>query len=143
MTAYEKGEQEILARIRTLLALERNFLAEERTALAELRTGLTLALIGPPASAVVAFLLSLIPIEASIVLDLLNIAFFFTLTVAGIRMCLSSQSELKKIRKKKKLLKAREAEFAKNFKIVQNILGDLLGLEEEKEIGVRVSRFFI
>lgn len=29
------SEQEILAKIRTLLALERNYLSEERTALAE------------------------------------------------------------------------------------------------------------
>jgi len=35
-------EQEILAKIRTLLALERNYLAEQRTAFAEFRIGLAL-----------------------------------------------------------------------------------------------------
>ena len=130
MTPDEKGEQEILARIRTLLALERNFLAEERTALADLRTGLTLALIGPPASAAVAYFISVFPLKI-ILFDVLNIMFFSALTIIGIRMCLRSQSELKQTRQKKKLLRAREAELVKNSKVAQDLLGDFLSLEKD------------
>ena len=60
------SEQDIPARIRTLLALERNYRAEERTALAEFRTGLALALIGSPAGAFVAFIFPSIPTEGAI-----------------------------------------------------------------------------
>jgi len=54
----EPTEQEILAKLRTLLALERNYLAEERTALAEFRTGLALTVIAPAASTVHAYIFS-------------------------------------------------------------------------------------
>jgi len=49
-------EQEILAEIRTLLALERNYLAEERTSRAEFRTGLALTVIAPAASTLIAYI---------------------------------------------------------------------------------------
>ena len=53
----EVKENEVVAKIRTLLALERNFLAEERTALAEFRNGLALAVIGPTVSTIIAYIL--------------------------------------------------------------------------------------
>ncbi|MCW4007475.1 MAG: hypothetical protein NWF09_02110 [Candidatus Bathyarchaeota archaeon] len=132
MVANGESEREILAGIRTLLALERNYLAEDRTALAQLRTGLTLALIGPPASAVVAYLISIIPIMANVVFDLLNIVFFAVITIVGVWMCLNARTELKQIGRKKKILRAREAELLKNSKVAQDLLGDLLSLEKEK-----------
>ena len=100
----ETGEQEILAKIRALLALERNYLAEERTALAEFRTGLTLALTAPPASTVVAYIFSVLPIESVLLFDLINFTFFAILTLVGVRMSLRSRSKLKKIRDMKKNL---------------------------------------
>ena len=48
MSDTKNIERDVLARIRTLLALERNHLAEERTKLAKLRTGMTFALMAPP-----------------------------------------------------------------------------------------------
>jgi len=44
----EVNDQQVLAKIRTLLTLERNYLAEERTAMTEFRNGLTLTVIGLP-----------------------------------------------------------------------------------------------
>ena len=72
----EINESEVLAKIRTLLALERNHLAEERTALAEFRTGLALAVIGPTTGTLMVFLISIFALEQSRFLDILNFSFF-------------------------------------------------------------------
>ena len=77
-------EQQVLAKIRTLLALERNFLAEERTALAEFRTGLALIVIGPTAITIIAYVLSGFAEEQSITFDVLNFAFFSVLCILSI-----------------------------------------------------------
>ena len=114
----EAGEQEILAKIRTLLALERNYLAEERTAMAEFRTGLALTVIGPAASTVVALIFSDLTIEQAVLRDLLNFAFFSILTIIGIRTSFRSNSKLKKIRKKKKIIKDRETAIIKSSKAI-------------------------
>jgi uncharacterized membrane protein YidH (DUF202 family) len=42
------NDQQVLAKMLTLLALERNYLEEERTSMAEFRDGLTLTVIGLP-----------------------------------------------------------------------------------------------
>ena len=127
------SEQEILAKIRTLLALERNYLAEERTALAEFRTGLALTLISPAASTVVAYLFSIFPIEKSLFLDLLNFTFFSILTIIGIWTSLRSQSKLKKIRKKKKIIKNREASIIESSKAIHDLLCDCINRDEALE----------
>ena len=126
----EADEQEILAKIRTLLALERNYLAEERTALVEFRTGLALVLLAPPASTVVAYVLATLEVEETLIFDLLNFVFFAVLTIVGIWISLRSRSELKKIRKKKKLLKDREATVIRSSKVVHDLFDDFISLED-------------
>jgi len=128
----ETSEQEILAEIRTLLALERNYLAEERTELAEFRTGLALTVIAPAASTVVAYIFSLLQVEYALLFDVLNVAFFAILTIWGIWTSVNSRSKLKRIRKKKMILKDRECEVMRKSKAVQDLLRDCIALEDAK-----------
>jgi uncharacterized membrane protein YidH (DUF202 family) len=128
----ETGEQEILAEIRTLLALERNYLAEERTRLAEFRTGLALTVIAPAASTVVAYIFSLLQVEYAFLFDALNVAFFAILTIWGIWTSFNSRSELNRIRKKKTILKDRECEVMRKSKAVQDLLRDCIASEDAK-----------
>lgn len=120
----EVKEQEVLAKIRTLLALERNFLAEERTALAEFRNGLALTVIGPTVSTIIAYILSLFTIAQSLLLDILIFAFFSVLTIIGIWISFQAQSKLKKIRKKKATIKKRTLEISKSSEAIYNLLCD-------------------
>jgi len=129
----EAGQQEVLAKIRTLLALERNYLAEERTALAEFRTGLALILISPTASTAVAYIVSNLPIEEAILLDLVNFTFFTILTIIGIWTSLRSRSKLKTIRKKKKIIKDREAAIIKSSKDLYDLLCDCLDIQDQNK----------
>jgi len=131
----ETSEQEILAEIRTLLALERNYLAEERTELAEFRTGLALTVIAPAASTVVAYVFSLLQVEYALLFDALNVAFFAILTIWGIWTSVNSRSRLKRIRKKKMILKDRECEVMRKSKSVQDLLSDCIVLESAKSKG--------
>jgi uncharacterized membrane protein YidH (DUF202 family) len=91
----EVNEQEVLAKIRTLLALERNFLADERTALAEFRTGLAITLIGPTVSTLIAYVLSVFTVDQTVVLVVLNFTFFSVLIIFGVWTIFRSQSKLK------------------------------------------------
>ena len=125
----ETTEQEILAKIRTLLALERNYLAEERTALAEFRTGLALTVIAPAASTVIAYTLSSLQVERALLFDSLNLTFFAILTIWGIWTSFRSHSKLNKIRKKKMILKDRECEVMRKSKAVRDLLHDCIALE--------------
>jgi uncharacterized membrane protein YidH (DUF202 family) len=129
-TLVEVDEQEILAKIRTLLALERNYLAEERTALAEFRTGLALTLIAPAASTVIAYIFLTLPIGQTLLYDLINFTFFSILTVVGIWTSFRSRSKLNKIRKRKKILNAREAAVVKCCRAVSDLLSDVMGLND-------------
>jgi len=131
-TTVEKSEQEILAEIRTLLALERNYLAEERTELAEFRTGLALTVIAPAASTVVAYIFSLLRVEYALLFDVLNVAFFAVLTIWGIWTSFNSRSRLNRIRKKKMILKDRKCEVMRKSKVVQDLLSDCIVLESAK-----------
>ncbi len=126
-------KQEALAQIRTLLALERNYLAEERTALAEFRTGLALTVIGPTASTVIAYIFSALPLAQTILLDVLNVAFFAILTIIGIRTSLTSRTKLKTIRKREKIIKDREKAIIDSSKELHDLLCDCLDLEEENK----------
>ena len=126
------GEQEILAKIRTLLALERNYLAEERTELAEFRTGLALTVIAPAASTVIAYIFSHLQAERALLFDALNFTFFAILTIWGIWISFRSRSKLNKIRKKKMILKDRECEAMRESKAVQDLLRDCIALEDAK-----------
>ena len=128
----EMNEQEILAEIRTLLAIERNYPAEERTELAEFRTGLALTVIAPAASTVIAYTFSLLQVEHALLLDALNLSFFAILTIWGIWTSFRSRSELEKIRKKKMVLKICECEVMRKSKAVQDLLRDCIVLEDAK-----------
>ena len=128
----ENKEQEILAKIRTLLALERNYLAEERTELAQFRTGLALTVIAPTASAVIAYIFSLLQVERTLIFDALNFIFFAILAISGIWISFRSRSKLNKIRKKKIILKNRECEVIKKSKAVHDLFRDCIALEETK-----------
>ncbi|MDH5173921.1 MAG: hypothetical protein OEY88_01255 [Candidatus Bathyarchaeota archaeon] len=122
----EVNEQEVLAKIRTLLALERNYLAEERTAMAEFRNGLALTVIGPTMSTIIAYILSVFTVEKSILLDLLNFAFFSILTIVGIWISFRSQSKLRILKKKKATIKKRTIEISKSSKEIYNLLCDCI-----------------
>ena len=120
----ETNESEVLAKIRTLLALERNHLAEERTALAEFRTGLALAVIGPTVGTIMVFLISIFALEQSRFLDILNFAFFIIITIIGIWIAYKSEISLKKLRKKKVIIKDRMLEASKSSKEIFSLLSD-------------------
>jgi len=122
MKMNEVNEEEVLAKIRTLLALERNFLAEERTALAEFRTGLALLFIGPTVSTIIAVVLSVFPVDQSTFFDVLNFIFFSILIFFGVWTIFRSQSKLKIIRKKKITIKNRTIEISKSSKNVYDLL---------------------
>ena len=126
MKMNEVNEQEVLAKIRTLLALERNYLAEERTAMAEFRNGLALTVIGPTMSTIIAYILSVFTVEKSILLDLLNFAFFSILTIVGIWISFRSQSKLRILKKKKATIKKRTIEISKSSKEIYNLLCDCI-----------------
>jgi len=132
-TTVETSEQEILAKIRTLLALERNYLAEERTELAEFRTGLALTVIAPAASTVIAYIFSSLELEHVLLFDLLNFTFFAILTVWGIWISFRSRSKLNKIRAKKVILKDRECEVTRKSKAVQDLLRDCIALDAKSK----------
>lgn len=126
-------EQGVLAKVRTLLALERNYLAEERTALAEFRNGLALTVIGPTASTVLAFILSRFPMENAILYDLLNFTFFSILTLMGVWTSFQSRSKLRRIRRRKKLLKEREVDIVRCCETVEDMFSDIITFEEMAE----------
>ncbi len=121
----EANESQVLAKIRTLLALERNYLAKERTALAEFRTGLALAVIGPTVGTIMVFLISIFALEQSRFLDILNLVFFIIITIIGIWIAYKSYIELKKLRKKKAIIKNRILAASKSSKEIFSLLSDL------------------
>jgi uncharacterized membrane protein YidH (DUF202 family) len=112
----EVNEQEVLAKIRALLALERNFLADERTALAEFRTGWAITLIDPTVSTLIAYVLSVFTVDQTVVLVVLNFTFFSVLIIFGVWTIFRSQSKLKIIRRKKMTIKKRIIEISKSSK---------------------------
>jgi uncharacterized membrane protein YidH (DUF202 family) len=126
----EVNEQEVLAKIRTLLALERNFLADERTALAEFRTGLAITLIGPTVSTLIAYVLSVFTVDQTVVLVVLNFTFFSVLIIFGVWTIFRSQSKLKIIRRKKMAIKKRRIEISKSSKGIYDLLFDYVEEDE-------------
>lgn len=114
------GESIVLARLRTLMALERNYLAEERTNLAEFRTGLALTIIGPPSS-----LLSL----TSNWNDLTNyilFSIFAVITIYGLFMVLKAQKKLKVIRKNKRNIHEQEEKIINESTEAKDLLMDTM-----------------
>ena len=123
----ENNEKNILARMRTLLALERNYLAEKRTQLAKLRTGLALALILPP------FYLFIISIEIEIPLVFIIFFYIFLIlnAIYGVWMVFGSRSQLKKLRKKIKLVKKKEKQIFNSSKAVSELFTGCIEFDDE------------
>jgi uncharacterized membrane protein YidH (DUF202 family) len=119
------NEQDVLSVIRTLLALERNYLAVERTQLAQLRTGLTLALIGPPATATFAYVQ--IFVHGAFYLEWIASSFLAILTVVGVWMSYKAYSSLKVTRKIQKEIRIRELEISGKSEAINALLHDILG----------------
>jgi len=120
----EANKMEVLAKIRTLLALERNYLAEERTALAEFRTGLALAVIGPTAGTIIAYIISIFSLKPTVALDILNLVIFSIITIFGIWISYTSEIKLKKFRQRKAIIKNRMLEASKSSKEIFSLLSD-------------------
>ena len=120
----EINEMEVLAKIRTLLALERNYLAEERTALAEFRTGLALAVLGPTISTFIAYIIAFFELETSIFVDIFNVVFFAIVTIIGIWISYKSRIEFKKSRQKKIMVRKRILDVSRSSKEIFSILSD-------------------
>jgi uncharacterized membrane protein YidH (DUF202 family) len=127
-----QAEQDTLSILRTLLALERNFLAEERTCLAEFRTGLTLTVLGPTIGTFLAYFFSSLALEEALLYDLVNLLFFSVLTILGLRITLRSRSKLQEIRKMKNALKTRQTEITKSSKVINDLLGDCICIDQLK-----------
>ena len=118
------NEMEVLAKIRTLLALERNYLAEERTALAEFRTGLALVVIGPTIGAIIAYMISVFNLEQSTLFDVLNFVFFSIMTIGGLWIAYKARIEFRRARQKRVLIKKRTLEVSKSSKEIFELLSD-------------------
>ena len=130
----EPTEQEILAKLRTLLALERNYLAEERTALAEFRTGLALTVIAPAASTIIAYTFSFLQLEYVLLLEAFNFIFFAILTIWGLLTSFRSRSKFNRIRNKKINLKNVECEVIKKSKSVHDLFRNCITEEDEHKM---------
>ncbi len=113
--------------MRTLLALERNYLAEKRTQLAKLRTGLALALILPP------FYLFIISIEIEIPLVFIIFFYIFLIlnAIYGVWMVFGSRSQLKKLRKKIKLVKKKEKQIFNSSKAINELFTGCIEFDDE------------
>jgi uncharacterized membrane protein YidH (DUF202 family) len=112
------SEQIILARIRTLLALE-------RTALAEFRTGLTLALVSPPVISLIHVLFEGITL-LNIIFPTTIYSIFVLLTIIGIWISVMSRLRLKNIRLKLQMLKERQLHVMKDSQELCDILEDCI-----------------
>ena len=121
------SESIVLARMRTLLALERNYLAEMRTCLAEFRTGIALALIGPPLLS-----LSLTYLSLSF-LSFIIFAFLSVLTIWGIIMAFRAHKKTQSIRAEQKHVIYHEKKLMENSPGAQKLLADCMFLWEREK----------
>ena len=118
------SESLLLARMRTLLALERNHMAEKRTILAQFRTGLALILITPP-SGIIFFSdqLSLsLPLWAMIGF----LISFGLVIVVGIVMLFQARLRLRKINQEILNLKPHMRKIIDENPIIANLLSDCM-----------------
>lgn len=118
-------ERDILARIRTLFALERNYLAEERTCLAVFRTGLSLSLMIPP----LVLLTFSLNVQMNSFLAFLYYAFIISILGFGIGMILLSRTKLIKIRKLKRKVKISEKKIIESSKSAKDLLKESMSFE--------------
>ena len=118
--------KDILAEIRTLLALERNYLAEERTFLAELRTGIALALIGAPLSTLIAYLFPDISIVRNLVFNIILIGLFVLMIIVGFIMIIRARNKIKETNKEKELLQGKIRQIIKKSPEASELFEDLI-----------------
>jgi hypothetical protein len=124
------SEQDILAIMRTLFALERNYLAMERTELAQLRTGLTLSLIGPSATTVLAYALNFTSFSEPFYVEWIAYAFFVLITFFGVWMTYHAYAGLKNTRQILKKIRDQELNFAKRSTTLDKIIHELISKEK-------------
>ncbi|MDQ1281583.1 MAG: hypothetical protein QG670_2848 [Thermoproteota archaeon] len=120
------SEQDILAVVRTLLALERNYLALERTALAELRTGITLVVIGPSGTTVLAYVLPLFHIIIRPIVEWIAYAFLVVITLYGLLVIYHAYRELKNTKNVLQRIRLQELDFAKKSAALNLLLKEIL-----------------
>lgn len=114
-------EGDILARVRTLYALERNYLAMVRNQLAKIRTGLALSLFAPP---IYVYSLSL-----HLIIPFFLIILFLIILISsgsyGLWMIFHAHTKLTKIRKLLQKVRKREDSIIKSSPLISELLGDL------------------
>ena len=86
--------------------------------------------IGPTVGTIIAYVLSILAVDQSIFLDIINLTFFSIVTVLGVWIIFQSQSKSKIIGKKKKAIKRRIIEVSKTSKETYDLLLDYV--EENK-----------
>jgi uncharacterized membrane protein YidH (DUF202 family) len=128
------SEQDILAVVRTLFALERNYLAEERTALSELQAGLALALIGPSATTVLTYVINFTPFSEPYIVELIIYTIFALITIIGIGITYHAYRELRNTRRIIKRIKSKELDYAKKSATFDLLLKDIFSTEEVPEL---------
>ena len=117
----KSNEGDILARLRTLYALERNYLAMQRNQLAKIRTGLALSLFAPP---IILFTISL-GVALNLTSLLLLIIILVGIVTYGLWMILSAHTRLTKVRKRLLLVRKRENQIIKLSTNLFKMFGDL------------------
>ncbi len=84
-----------------------------------------------PATTVVAFIFSTLPLERFFLFDVINFIVFAILATIGIWMSIRSLSRLEKIREKKEMLHDHETELIRSAESINELLGKLMVVEEE------------
>ncbi|MCF2141574.1 MAG: hypothetical protein K9W44_16085 [Candidatus Lokiarchaeota archaeon] len=120
MNKNNSVDSEVLARLRTLMALERNYLAEERTQLAQFRTGIALALLGPSLGSIY-YPLS-VDFESITFFNILISFLFAFITGLGIYWIIKSHQIVKNLRIKKKKVKEKELAILQEYPEVCDFL---------------------
>ena len=117
----KSNEGDILARLRTLYALERNYLAMQRNQLAKIRTGLALSLFAPP---IILFTISL-----NVALNYSSLLLLMITLVGivsyGLWMILSAHTRLTKVRRRLLLVRKRENQIINSSSTLTKLFGDL------------------
>jgi uncharacterized membrane protein YidH (DUF202 family) len=121
------SDQDILAEIRTLLAVERNYLAIERTQFAQLRTGVAVSFTGPPAAGAIGYLLTYFK-EATVV-SYAVYASLGLLTVWGIWVTYRAYTGLRKTRKALQEIVKAEVYAAKKSEKIDDLMNHFLSHE--------------
>ena len=121
-------DTELLAQLRTLMALERNYLAMERTHLAAFRSGLALLLVAPSL-----FIYSLALAWQFNVITLVLYSVLIVIGVLGLWELLHSRLKLKKIHRYRNAVIKKEKEIINSSKTISDMFKDLINYAKEDE----------